>query len=75
MLALLRFALNSSIFVDHNEFLDELTFSAACDHPTHLYTHWVLASLPTIPWGGKSGRQARQGSLPQLPQTVRLVHV
>ena len=27
MLALLRFALNSSIFVDHNEFLDELTLS------------------------------------------------
>ena len=24
MLALLRFAINSSIFVDHNEFLDEL---------------------------------------------------
>ena len=28
MLALLRFALNSSIFVDHNEFLDELTLYA-----------------------------------------------
>ena len=28
MLALLRFALNSSIFVDHNEFLDELTLLA-----------------------------------------------
>ena len=27
MLALLRFALNSSIFVDHNEFLDELTLA------------------------------------------------
>ena len=29
MLALLRFALNSSIFVDHNEFLDELTLGAS----------------------------------------------
>ncbi len=33
MLALLRLALNSSIFVDHNEFLDELTLCASVsDH-------------------------------------------
>lgn len=34
MLALLRFALNSSIFVDHNEFLDELTLWASLKNDT-----------------------------------------
>ena len=34
MLALLRFALNSSIFVDHNEFLDELPLWARLKNDT-----------------------------------------
>ncbi len=37
MLALLRFALNSSIFVDHNEFLDELTLAASITRHTNRY--------------------------------------